>query len=122
MSRPGDSQNLLTFAVSIRDGYALVILCGEGDVTVRGRLRAALTASVAAGGPDLVVDLSRLGFIDASCVHELWRASRQLQQNGGLLKLAAPQPLVARVLSLCGADRGIGVHDSVAGAALATAG
>jgi anti-sigma B factor antagonist len=88
---------------------------------VRSRLHAALTA-VAAGGPDLVVDLSRLGFIDASCVRELWQASRQLQQHGGLLKLAAPQPLVARMLALCGTDRVIEVHDSVALAVLEPAG
>ena len=68
------------------------------------------------------MDLSRLCFIDASCVQELWSASRQLQRNGGLLKLVAPQPLVARVLALCEADRVIGVHESVAGAVVATTG
>jgi anti-anti-sigma factor len=116
---PGGGAGLLTVSVSAREGHTLVRLDGEGDVTVRGRLRAALTAQAAAGTPHLVVDLSGLSFIDCSCLRVLWRVSRMAEEAGGLLKLAAPQPAVARVLGLWGAGQVIGVHDSVAEAVTA---
>jgi anti-anti-sigma factor len=118
----GAGADLLTVSVSAREGYTLVSLDGEGDVTVRERLRAALTAEVAAGTPHLVVDLTGLAYIDASCVQVLWRVSRVAEGTGGRLGLAAPQPLVARVMELWGARQVIGVHDSVAEAVIAAAG
>jgi anti-anti-sigma factor len=92
----------LTISVSARDGYTLVSLDGEGDVTVRKRLHAALAAQVTARTPHLVVDLSGLSFIDASCLQVLRQASRMADLAGGTLRLVAPQPLVARVMELLG--------------------
>jgi anti-anti-sigma regulatory factor len=39
------------------------------------------------------------------------------EQADGTLKLVSPQPVVARMMALWGADQLIAVHDSVAGAA-----
>jgi anti-sigma B factor antagonist len=108
--------------VSARKGYTLVSLDGQGDVTVRDWLHAALTAQVIAETPHLVVDLSRLSFIDASCLQVLWGVSRMAEEAGGSLVLAAPQAMVARVMELCGASQAIGVHKSVAKAITATTG
>jgi anti-sigma B factor antagonist len=120
-SHAGARVDLLTVAVSAREGYTLVSLEGAGDVTVRVRLRAALTAQVTAGTPHLVVDLSGLAYIDASCVQVLWRVSRMAEGAGGRLGLAAPQPLVTRVMELWGGGQVFEVHDSVAEAAVAAA-
>jgi anti-sigma B factor antagonist len=90
-------------------------------VTVRDQLRAALTAQVTAGTP-LVVDLSGLSFIDASCLRVLWAVFRVAEEAGCTLGLAAPQPVVTRVMELWGVGWVIGVHDSVAKAAIAAAG
>jgi anti-anti-sigma factor len=119
---PGGDAGPLAVSVSARESYTLVSLDGEADVTVRGRLRAALTAQAAARTPRLVVDLSGLSFIDASCLQVLWRVSRMAREAGGTLGLAAPQPAVARVMALWGADQIIAVHDSVAKAVTAAAG
>ncbi len=105
--------------MSARPGYTLVSLGGEGDVTVHGRLRAALAAQVAAGTPYLVADLSGLAYTDCSCLQVLRQVARMAEEAGGTLELAAPQPLVARGMELCGTGQVIGVHDSVAEAATA---
>jgi anti-sigma B factor antagonist len=114
--------DLLTFSVSAREGYTLVSLGGEGDVAVRERLHAALAPQVTAGAPHLVVDLARLSFIDCSCLHVLGLMSRMAQEAGGTLGLAAPQPLVARLMELSGAGQVMRVHDSVAEAVSAGSG
>jgi anti-anti-sigma regulatory factor len=46
----------------------------------------------------------------------LLRATRELDQQGGVLSLASPQASVARVLQLTRADQLIPVYDSVADA------
>jgi anti-anti-sigma factor len=119
---PERGVDLLKVSVSAREGYTLVSLEGEGDVTVRERLRAALSAQVMVGVPHLVVDLSGLSFIDCSCVQVLWRVSRMAEEAGGTLGLAAAQPLVARVMELWGVGRLLGVQDGVATKAFAALG
>jgi hypothetical protein len=55
-------------------------------------------------------------------VQVLWRVSRMAEGAGGRPGLAAPQPLVARVMELWGgASHVFGVHDSVAEAVVAAA-
>ena len=108
---------LLTVLVSVRPSYVLVRLAGEADMTVCGRLREALVLAVRAGARDLVVDVPGLRFIDVSCLRVLVQACRMAGEAGGTLGLVAPQPVVVRMMQLCGADRLIAVHGSVAEAA-----
>jgi anti-sigma B factor antagonist len=119
LQEPASGVDLLMISVSAREGCTLVSLDGEADVTVRDRLSAALTAQVAAGTTHMVVDLSGLSYLDASCLHVLWQVFRMAEKTGGTLRLTAPQPIVARVIEVCGADQMIRAHDSVANAAIA---
>jgi anti-anti-sigma factor len=80
-----------------------------------------LVALDTAGRP-LVVDLSGLSFIDASCLRVLWEVFRVAEEASCMLELAAPQQVVTRVMELWGADWVLGVHDSVAKAVIAAAG
>jgi anti-anti-sigma factor len=115
----GDGPGLLKVSVSVRADFTVVSLDGEADVTVRDQLRAALAPPTTAGTRYLVVDLSGLGFIDASCVQVLFRASLVIQQGGGQVALAAPWPIVARALELLDVSPVIEVHESVAKAVIA---
>jgi anti-sigma B factor antagonist len=108
---------LLTVLVSVRPSYVLVRLAGEADMTVCGRLREALVLAVRAGARDLVVDVPGLRFIDVSRLRVLVRVCGMVGESGGTLGLVAPQPVVVRMMQLCGADRLIAVHGSVAEAA-----
>lgn len=80
-------------------------------------LRGLLAAEVAKKRRLLVIDLSRLRFMDSAALHAISRASRDLNRDGGVLALAAPRDPVARVLNLSGADQLITVHPSVQEAA-----
>lgn len=108
---------LLTASVSAGPSYTLVRLAGEGDVTVCDQLCGMLAAQVLAGARNLVVDLSGVSFLDSSCLHALLAACRMAEQADGTLKLVSPQPMVARMMALWGADQLITVHASMAEAA-----
>lgn len=90
----------------------LVELSGEADMTSL-HLKEVLDAEVAAGPPLLVVDLSRLTFMDSWALRTILAAARELRLAGGTLALAGPSQGVRRVLELSGADTLVDVYASV---------
>lgn len=99
--------------------FRLVELIGEADVTSR-QLKAVLDAEVAAGPILLVVDLSRLTFMDSWALQTILAANRDLRAAGGAMALARPPVVVRRLLELSGADKLVAVHASVQDAARVT--
>ena len=85
------------------DGHLVVALCGDLDVTGAADAEAAITALVARG-QYLVIDMSALGFLVCSALGALLRAQALARRGGGDVVLAAPQPLVRRLLALTGND------------------
>ena len=103
------------------DGHIVVALHGELDQVDAASVAAALTA-VAGRGPEIIVDLAALTFIDSSGVAALVRGRRQARNACGELLLAAPQQQVLRVLTLTRLIDVFPVHATVAEAAADSAG
>jgi anti-anti-sigma factor len=103
-------------AGSVQAPYRLVGLDGEADVT-SAALKQVLDEEVAAGPALLVVDLSRLTFLDSWALHVILVAGQRLRGAGGGLALAAPTGVVRRILDISGADTLVPVAGSVAEAA-----
>jgi anti-sigma B factor antagonist len=80
-------------------GCVVVALRGEMDKTHAAWLAGALWAA-AVSGSRVIVDLEGLAFIDCSGLSVMVSAWEQAGQAGGDLRLAAPQELVLRLLSL----------------------
>ena len=96
--------------------YTVVVLAGEVDATNSDELYSVLESVVTQQPRLLIVDMSELSFMDSTGLRMLLRSSRTLDQQGGVLALAAPQVSVARVLQLTRADQLIPVYQSVADA------
>lgn len=109
----------LKASVTTANSYTLVALAGESDMNTSPTLRDILQPQASAETRRLIIDLSELKFIDSTAVHVLMDARAALAARGGQLVLVAPQPVVARVLTLVGADELIPVHADLA-EALAT--
>jgi anti-sigma B factor antagonist len=80
-------------------GYVVVALHGELDLVHATAVADALV-TVAACEPWIIVDLSRLEFIDASGIAALRCGRSSAREAGGDLLLAAPQRQVQRVLAI----------------------
>jgi anti-sigma B factor antagonist len=95
-----------TLDVSVAAGEAgpVLVLSGEADLTTVAQLSEALSAQISGGARHLTVDASGLAFADSASIRALVLAGRTLRDRGGNLVLARPQPAVARVLALIGAD------------------
>jgi anti-anti-sigma factor len=83
-------------------------LAGEVDVSNEAILHSSLTAACAASGlghRGVVVDLSRLTFLDVAGTAALLAGTSAHRANGGSVLLRAAQPLVERLLRLLGVDQ-----------------
>ena len=104
--------------ISFADGGSgpVLILAGEADLTTLAQLNSALDEQIEQieqiePGPRLVtVDLSRLRFADSATVAALVIAARSVRDRGGQLEVLHPQPTVARILELTGADQTLAVR------------
>ena len=98
----------------------MVALRGDLDVTGAAEAGAAIAVLVARG-QSLIIDMSALDFLDCACLGVLLRVQALARRGGGDVVLAAPQPLVRRLLALTGRDEVFCVQASVAAAVAGTA-
>lgn len=95
---------LRTTASTGADG-PVVVLSGEADTTTAALLREMLAALLDTGVRLVTVDASGLSFVDSASLRVLVLAARALRGRHGRLVLMRPQPVVARLLEITGADR-----------------
>jgi len=72
------------------------------------------------GRRQVTVDLSGVATIDEAGIRALVRGATSAQRVGGLLRLAAVRPAVARALELSGLSSAFEIYDSVAAARIAS--
>jgi anti-sigma B factor antagonist len=101
---------LSTSALAGADG-PIVVLSGEADATTVPLLREVLAEQLDAGARLVTVDASGLSFLDSASMRVLILAARALRGRHGRLVLARPQPVVARLLEITGADRLLEVRE-----------
>jgi anti-anti-sigma factor len=91
---------------SVADGASgpMITLYGEVDLTSVEQLNALITVQLSGGTRHLTIDLSGLSFADLATIGALVLAARRLKERGGTLVLLHPQPAVARLLALAGAE------------------
>lgn len=80
-------------------------VCLEGDLDAYStRDLSTLLEQAELAATDLVVDLSRLKFIDCAGVHQLVEASRRAASRGGRVRLVEGPQQVHRVFKLTGLE------------------
>ncbi|HWN59555.1 MAG TPA: STAS domain-containing protein [Streptosporangiaceae bacterium] len=101
---------LRTSASAGADG-TVVVLFGEADTTTAALLREKLTALLDTGARLVTIEAAGLSFLDSASMRVLVLAARALRGRHGRLVLARPQPAVARMLEITGANRLLDVRE-----------
>lgn len=96
-----------------RHGPVIVTLRGELDIASAPALREQLLSLLRPGASQLVIDLSAIRYADASGLAVLVGSQRRAVLLGGALRLAGPQPEVARVLAVTGISRHLDIYPTV---------
>ena len=95
----------LSLAMRVWGDYVVVGVDGEVDIATSDQLGSYLSAARQCEKRGTIVDLSQVAFMDCSGLRALTSAQRDAVMHGGELRLAAPQPSVAKVLALSGVYR-----------------
>ena len=95
------------------DGYVVAALSGELDIASAPALREQLLSLLRPAASRLIIDLSAVQYADASGLAVLVSSGRRAGLLGGSLRLAAPSPEVARVLSVTGLNQHLDIFPTV---------
>lgn len=95
---------LLRFTVCSHDGWVVTGLTGDLDLAASHELHTFLS-EVFAQTDRLLVDLSQVPFMDTHALDVLIKLHARAGACGGELRLAAPQPVVCKLLAHTGADQ-----------------
>ena len=106
-------------AIHDRDGAVVVELAGELDLYNAHAVREALLSQAERGPDRLVVDLSRVTFIDSTGIGVLIEARTRLANRQAFL-LASPGLETRRALEISGLSRHFAVHETLADALAAS--
>jgi anti-sigma B factor antagonist len=101
---------LTTLTLAGADG-PVVALSGEADATTAALLREVLTTLLDTGARLVTIEVAGLSFLDSSSMRVLVLAARALKGRHGRLVLRHPQPAVARLLEITGADQLLDVRE-----------
>jgi anti-sigma B factor antagonist len=102
-------------------GYRGCRLSGEIDFTSAGAVQSALLGMILPGGGAMIVDLSRVTFLDSSGVGVLVQAHRVATERDTRLLLVASEP-VRKLLRLTGLDTVLETYDERSAAEAALSG
>jgi anti-sigma B factor antagonist len=95
------ADRLFALALHPRDDGMCVVLAGELDLAVAGRIERETAALFDAGCAIVEIDLSGLEFIDSSGVHELLRCRDLATAHDARLRLRVAPGAVHRALAVC---------------------
>ena len=104
----------LTLVSTTEDGVAILIAKGEIDMSTAPKLGAALTRALTPAAP-LIVNLSRISFMDSSGLHALAKARREADARDARL-LIVTSPAVTRVFELADAQGAFNLHPALSDA------
>jgi anti-anti-sigma factor len=107
-------QGLVGLEIEERQDVVVASLTGELDIAGAGATGERIGEAVPTSAHGLVVDMSRLDFIDSSGVAMLFGLARRLSSRRQELRVVAPggKP-VKRVLEIVEFDRAAPVHDDL---------
>jgi anti-sigma B factor antagonist len=105
----------LDASVSAGETGPVVRLAGQADLKSAAELGELLTTQVAGDARHLTVEVSGLSFMDSTAVRLLVMTAHVLNERGGTLTIAHPQPEVGKMLGLMGVDKLVVVRPPVNG-------
>jgi anti-sigma B factor antagonist len=107
-----DDASLTLTSRADRGGYVIAALSGELGIASAPALREQLLSLLRAAS-HLIIDLSAVEHADASGLAVLVGSRRRARLLGGSLRLAAPSPQAARVLSATGLNQHLDIFPTV---------
>ena len=98
---------------TLRDGATVLFLRGEIDVYTAPRLRQSIVDLVEAGTPHIVVDMSRVDFLDSTGLGVLVEGLKRIRSREGTLSIIATQEKILKIFDITGLNKAFPIYRSV---------
>ena len=115
-ARAARANSAMKIDKSIQDDYATLTLKGEFDTFYCPALMQEVESLVERGISLVILDLSRVKFINSTALGAVIKAHKRCRAEGGDLLIAQPSPFVRNVIKNVGIDTLITLHDTEADA------
>jgi len=83
---------------------------GEVDIHSASRFKGALFGAIDDGAMRVIVDFTRVSFIDSTALGVTVSAVKRLKGRGGVLDVVCPQENISSIFVATGLDRILGIH------------
>jgi anti-sigma B factor antagonist len=117
LNRPFAGGRVLDIEVHQGDGYVICRPVGELDAFTVSQFRQSLAEL--ASSPRLLIDMSRVPFVDSAGLGALIGGIRRARELGGDVAVACNRPTLTRLLKTTGFDRIVTVAETIDAAAAA---
>ncbi|NLN78159.1 MAG: STAS domain-containing protein [Armatimonadetes bacterium] len=95
------------------DGLEILDAAGEIDVYTAPQFKEAINTILATGQKHLIVDMSRITYMDSSGFGALLSATRRLRPEGGTINMVNVSPAIDRILKITRLSSVFALHDSL---------
>ena len=108
------------FSIDTRSEGAATVVSVAGELDVHSAPQLAAVLESAAPAPAVVVDCSRVGFMDSTGLSVFVTAHQRAREAGTRLDVVVAEPAVRKVFAITGIDSVIPVHDRLESALAGT--
>ncbi|MCK5295741.1 MAG: STAS domain-containing protein [Alphaproteobacteria bacterium] len=102
----------MTVEIKDNNGTAIAVLSGDIDLSNSSEVRDALVKAIAEG-KNVIADMSKVGYIDSSCIAGFVMAFQEAKKKNSRFALASVTQKSMRVLQLARLDKVFTIHNSV---------
>jgi anti-sigma B factor antagonist len=114
-----DMSVALSVSTRFTDGYAVVSVAGDVDISTSPALRSALFEATAGGAKTIVVDLAAVKFVDSTALGVLVGTYTTIRNAGGRFAIVNDHEAVLKVLRITALHDVLGVQPTLADAVVA---
>jgi anti-sigma B factor antagonist len=98
--------------IKLKNEVPAIILEGEVDVYTSPQLKQQLIDIYESGAKQVIVDLSKVEYIDSSALGVIIGGLKRMREVGGNMSLICPNPRVRRVFEITGLDKIFDIYNS----------
>lgn len=99
----------------------MLAVSGKLDMVTQAEFRNAVKEAIDGGARRAVIDLADLSYVSSAGIGALAVTAKEFKTLGGDLRVANPQGNVLKIFEICGIDKVVHIHRSVAEALAAQA-
>ena len=103
---------LLRVETEARDDHALVTATGEIDAATADSVADAVSAALATGHKQVLLDFTDVTFIDSTGLGVLVKSHRAAEATGATFAVVHPTPQTRKLIRVLGLDQLLHVYDS----------